>query len=212
MKKINKGKVVHFRDGAEWAHFNTSLVRSWCLPPEDPHLRGVVWVSVYFLPDSRWVMVQEWPSHPEDESSTDQLEGQLLEAGRAAEIFFRHNPSTVPVELLPLVKLRDCSAKGPPAGEDVPGDAPALLPIRPAVSQPDALRLIRAQEAACIAGVSEPTWHRMQSRGAAPLPHVRHSQRTVLYLEAEIRSWVAAGCPRREVWERMKPQALKVGK
>jgi predicted DNA-binding transcriptional regulator AlpA len=210
MKKVHKGKIVHFRDGAEWGHFRTSQVqRSWSLPPEDPATRGMVWIDFFLLPDGRWVRVVLWPEHPEDEGTGDRLDGELLEASKVAEAFFRHDPSTVPVELLPLVKLRDCSVKVSPVVETAPG--PTLLPIRPEAAQPGQ-RLITGKEARQLVRLSSATWSRYQSAGKLPAPAARLSKRKVLYSEAEMQAWMAAGCPPREVWERMKPEALKVAK
>jgi predicted DNA-binding transcriptional regulator AlpA len=172
----------------------------------------VVWVNIYLLPDGRWVQVVEWPEHGEDEGTSDRLDGKLLEAGKAAEVFFRCNPARIPEELRPLVMLRDCSAKSLPAGEVVPGDAPTLLPIRQEVPQPGEPQLINTKQAASLAGMSSATWARRKSEGKTPRPHVEHNQRFIRYLRAEIVAWVAAGLPPRTTWENVKPEFFKGAK
>ena len=54
--------------------------------------------------------------------------------------------------------------------------------------------LMRAEECAALAGVSMPTWYRQVRRGHTPRP-VRISKTVVRWKAAEIRAWVAAGCP-----------------
>jgi predicted DNA-binding transcriptional regulator AlpA len=210
--KGNKGRVVYFKDGVTWGHFDSAQVRSWCLPPEDPLLRGTVWLYLFLLPDGRWVRSVQWPEHPEDECAGDRLDGELLEASKVAEAFFRHNPEKVPEELRPLVTMRDCSAKGPPAGEVVPGDAPTLLPSRQEVPQPGEPQLINTKQTASIAGMSSATWSRRKAEGKTPRPHVQHNKRFIRYLRAEIVAWVAAGLPSRKTWESVKPEFFRGAK
>jgi predicted DNA-binding transcriptional regulator AlpA len=59
--------------------------------------------------------------------------------------------------------------------------------------------LIPAPEAARLSGVSPATWHRLAAAKKVPAP-VRLGGR-VLWRAAELREWIAAGCPDRRTWE-----------
>lgn len=62
--------------------------------------------------------------------------------------------------------------------------------------------LVTAKQAAAMCGKSLRTWRTWDSGGLIPQP-VRIG-RSTLWCLAELRAWVAAGCPRREEWEAMK--------
>lgn len=67
-------------------------------------------------------------------------------------------------------------------------DSPAIEPL-----------LVGRRDASRICGISPATWDRLESSGkVGPLP-VRLGGR-VLYRVAELRGWVAAGCPDRTQW------------
>lgn len=64
--------------------------------------------------------------------------------------------------------------------------------------------LLTAREAAAMCGKSLRTWRSWDSAGLIPQP-VR-IRRCTLWRAEELRAWVAAGCPRREEWERNSRQ------
>jgi len=63
-------------------------------------------------------------------------------------------------------------------------------------------RLIDANGAALLCGVSVRFWHQLDSAGRVPKP-MRLGRRCLWSLE-EIDSWVRAGCPTRERWVQQK--------
>jgi predicted DNA-binding transcriptional regulator AlpA len=79
----------------------------------------------------------------------------------------------------------------PPAKATKPGTAPAEPSFPPL--------LVDAPAAAALCGVSEATWWRHHSGGLCPKP-VKLGGRT-LWRVQELREWVSAGCPDREIWE-----------
>jgi predicted DNA-binding transcriptional regulator AlpA len=64
---------------------------------------------------------------------------------------------------------------------------------------------VPAPEAARLSGVSEATWYRLVAAKKVPAP-VRLGGR-VFWRVAELREWVAAGCPDRRTWEARKGAA-----
>jgi hypothetical protein len=59
--------------------------------------------------------------------------------------------------------------------------------------------LANAKIAATMCGKSVRTWRSWDAQGLIPRPaRIRHS---TLWSIAELRAWVAAGCPCRETWE-----------
>ena len=63
---------------------------------------------------------------------------------------------------------------------------------------PSSQLLLRAREAAALAGVSLRTWRSWDAAGRVPAP-VRIG-RTTRWRRHELQQWVVAGCPGRHVW------------
>jgi hypothetical protein len=51
--------------------------------------------------------------------------------------------------------------------------------------------------------ISRSQWYRLYDSGRTPLPAARLGTRKPVYRVAELESWLAAGCPDRETWQRM---------
>lgn len=64
---------------------------------------------------------------------------------------------------------------------------------------------LRRPQAARFVGVSVPHWDRMTAGGRNPAP-VKVGK-AVVWLRSELRSWMEAGCPRREEWEARRAAA-----
>ncbi len=62
--------------------------------------------------------------------------------------------------------------------------------------------LLKACEAAALCNISVRTWRSWDTAGRIPNP-VRIG-RSLLWRADELREWVEAGCPRRDVWEAMQ--------
>lgn len=62
--------------------------------------------------------------------------------------------------------------------------------------------LITAQAAAQLCGKSSRTWRTWDAAGWIPMP-VRIG-RSTLWRVDELKAWIAAGCPRREIWNSPK--------
>lgn len=62
--------------------------------------------------------------------------------------------------------------------------------------------LIPAEIAGPMCGRSQASWWRDHAAGRIPAP-IKLGGRT-LWRVAELRNWVAAGCPKRKIWEAMK--------
>lgn len=73
-------------------------------------------------------------------------------------------------------------------------------------SEPMPALLVTARAAAQMCGKSLRTWRTWDAAGRIPRP-VRIG-RSTLWRVDELRAWVAAACPRREVWE-SRPEAAK---
>ena len=52
-------------------------------------------------------------------------------------------------------------------------------------------------------GISRAQWHRLYSAGRTPLA-IRLGKRKPVFLIGELESWLRAGAPSRDVWEKMK--------
>ena len=52
-------------------------------------------------------------------------------------------------------------------------------------------------------GISRAQWFKLLASGRTPLP-VRLGIRRPVYIIAELESWLAAGAPDRETWQRMR--------
>lgn len=57
-------------------------------------------------------------------------------------------------------------------------------------------------------GISRAQWYKLFNSGRTPLP-VRLGTRRPVYLLAELESWLAAGAPPRDQWERAKREARR---
>lgn len=64
--------------------------------------------------------------------------------------------------------------------------------------------LLSAEQAAGLCGLSRSGWYKLCSAGRTPAP-VRLGRRT-LWRTAELRAWIAAGCPTRHKWEAMQAE------
>jgi predicted DNA-binding transcriptional regulator AlpA len=64
--------------------------------------------------------------------------------------------------------------------------------------------LIGAEVAGRLCGVSEATWWRMHAAARVPSP-VKVGRKT-LWRITELREWVAASCPGRQVWDALRKQ------
>jgi predicted DNA-binding transcriptional regulator AlpA len=84
----------------------------------------------------------------------------------------------------------------------MPSDALRLVPAEltgtPPAQPPEPL-LVPAPQAATVCGVSVASWHRLRAAGKTPAP-IRLGG-SVRWRLAELRDWVAAGCPPRREWE-----------
>jgi prophage regulatory protein len=79
-----------------------------------------------------------------------------------------------------------------------------ILTEPPDVAMPvEGALLLRAVQAAALCGRSLRTWWVWDAAGLIPRP-VRIG-RSSLWRADELRSWVAAGCPRRGDWETRQP-------
>jgi predicted DNA-binding transcriptional regulator AlpA len=54
-----------------------------------------------------------------------------------------------------------------------------------------------------VCGISRAQWYKLSNSGRTPLP-VRLGTRRPVYLIAELASWLQAGAPPRDQWERLK--------
>jgi predicted DNA-binding transcriptional regulator AlpA len=80
------------------------------------------------------------------------------------------------------------------AAPPVLGDRRPLLVVEPV--------LLRAADAARLCGFADRTWRKMAAAGRVPAGvQLGKSRRWAL---AELRAWVAAGCPCRDRWDDMK--------
>jgi predicted DNA-binding transcriptional regulator AlpA len=70
---------------------------------------------------------------------------------------------------------------------------------RSRVEMPQTALLVTARQAAAMCGKSLRTWRTWDAAGLIPRP-VRIG-RSTLWRAEELRSWVHAGCPRRQEWE-----------
>lgn len=80
---------------------------------------------------------------------------------------------------------------------------PPLRPDRPFNTAKPAIEpaLLSAEDAARLSGVGKSTWWTYHTSGLCPTP-VRLGGRT-LWRAAELRDWIAAGCPPRVKWQAM---------
>jgi len=62
--------------------------------------------------------------------------------------------------------------------------------------------LLRADQAAALCGTSTRTWRGWDAAGKIPRP-VRIGRKT-FWRPKELRAWVDAGCPDREIWESLQ--------
>ena len=78
---------------------------------------------------------------------------------------------------------------------------------RPKQIEPEPL-LLSADAAAKVLQVSRTTLYVMNVTGKlGPRPLNLTNRRCPRWSRAELQEWIAAGCPRREVWERQKTAA-----
>ncbi len=63
------------------------------------------------------------------------------------------------------------------------------------VTAPEVPELLDADESARVAGMGKRTWWRYVASGRAPQP-VRPGGTLTRWRRADIRDWIAAGCPR----------------
>ena len=71
----------------------------------------------------------------------------------------------------------------------------------PVVPLPEPL-LLRAPQAAAVCGTSARTWRTWDASGRVPAP-IRLG-RSIFWRLDELRAWVAAGCPDRELWQTLR--------
>jgi predicted DNA-binding transcriptional regulator AlpA len=99
-------------------------------------------------------------------------------------------PSTLPLRATPtpdpVESLRDRPDCGRPKSL-----ASAIEPL-----------LVGTRQAAEVCGVSEASWYRLKAAGRTPAP-VKVGSRT-LYRVADVKLWVALGCPDRKTFEARK--------
>lgn len=74
-----------------------------------------------------------------------------------------------------------------------------ILPLR-RIDPPSEQLLVDARSAAALLGVGLRTLRTMDAAGRMPAP-VRLSPGCVRWKLAELRDWIDAGCPDRELWE-----------
>ena len=67
----------------------------------------------------------------------------------------------------------------------------------------DSRLALSAKEAACLLGISRAQIWKLHSAGKIPMP-VRLGTRAPRWRVDELRAWLAAGCPDRQTWERMR--------
>lgn len=60
-----------------------------------------------------------------------------------------------------------------------------------------------AKDSAALCGVSRAQWFKLHSMGRIPAP-VRLGSRAPRWRVEELRAWLAAGCPDRAAWERIR--------
>lgn len=99
------------------------------------------------------------------------------------------------------VKSWDASSIGDVSTTD--GERDAVELARPAAAGPEPL-LVSAFGAAELRGKNIRTWRTWDSAGAIPRP--MRIGRSRLWRVAELRAWVAAGCPPRDAWEQRTHQ------
>jgi prophage regulatory protein len=80
---------------------------------------------------------------------------------------------------------------------------PDAKPAKPAI-EPE---LIGARDTAKLCGIAISSWWRLHAAAKVPSP-VRLGGRT-LWRVAEIKLWVAAGCPDRKTWQAMQAARAK---
>lgn len=88
---------------------------------------------------------------------------------------------------------------GSPAPDALPLSGPAPAPVAPAVAAASLPLLVDAAEACRLLGIGRSLFFALKSGGRLPDPV--HLGRAVRWGRDELRAWVAAGCPPREVWE-----------
>ncbi len=74
-----------------------------------------------------------------------------------------------------------------------------------AIEAESAPLLLSAKSAAAVCGKSLRTWRTWDAAGVIPRP-VRIG-RSTLWRADELRAWIDAGCPNRDVWEAQKTRA-----
>jgi predicted DNA-binding transcriptional regulator AlpA len=91
----------------------------------------------------------------------------------------------------------------------MPAEAQTILPLtRPSPGEATspaptvAPEQVPASLAAVIAGVGESTWWRLHSAGKVPRPNKLGGK--TLWRVAELREWIAAGCPDRRTWDAIR--------
>ena len=65
--------------------------------------------------------------------------------------------------------------------------------------------LLSARDAAALCGRSVRTWRSWHAAGLVPAPV--NIGRSTFWRAAELRLWIRAGCPRREEWEKTRPDS-----
>jgi predicted DNA-binding transcriptional regulator AlpA len=81
-------------------------------------------------------------------------------------------------------------------GEDPAGNAGTTLSKSEQLALP-------AQEAATLVGVSRSQWWKLHAAGKVPEP-VYLGTKAPRWRVEELRSWLAAGCPDRQTWRRLR--------
>ena len=72
----------------------------------------------------------------------------------------------------------------------------------PTITRPEQLA-VNARDAGALLGISRAQFFKLKAQGKVPLP-VRMGVNAPRWRVAELRGWVAAGCPDRQTWERLK--------
>jgi predicted DNA-binding transcriptional regulator AlpA len=75
--------------------------------------------------------------------------------------------------------------------------------FRPDKSQPSSAARLATKKPWEACGISRSQWYKLKASGRTPLP-VRLGTRRPVYLITELQSWLAAGAPDRQTWERMR--------
>jgi len=70
---------------------------------------------------------------------------------------------------------------------------------QPPTQDPSTPLLLTAPEAAALCSISLRTWRSWDTAGR--IPRAVRIGRSTFWRSAELRAWVAAGCPDREIWE-----------